>query len=240
MTRVRLASEGRRRAIVEAAAPLFARNGFAGTTTKAIARAAGVSEALVFQHFPSKEALYREIVDSGCKGDPGFEQFLALPPSTGTLVLMIHLLFAHFVDGTLGDPEETVIDHRLTMLSYLEDGEYVRSMSAWKMQHIFPLFRDCLAAAATCGDLEPGALRNGNAFWFAHHVAATIAYARLSGTSAIPYTGALDEVKADAERFVLRGIGLSQRAIERYHVPETLARERRRLEAASRPQASPL
>ena len=51
----------RKAAIVEAALPLFARQGFAATTTKQLALAAGVSEALLYKHFPSKEALYREI-----------------------------------------------------------------------------------------------------------------------------------------------------------------------------------
>jgi AcrR family transcriptional regulator len=37
---------------------LFAANGFTGTTTNQIARAAGVSEALLFKHFPTKHALY--------------------------------------------------------------------------------------------------------------------------------------------------------------------------------------
>ena len=74
MSKPRLHAEERRVAIVEAAKPLFAQHGFAGTTTKQIARAAGVSEALVFQHFPSKAALYREILLQGCDGDPGLER----------------------------------------------------------------------------------------------------------------------------------------------------------------------
>ena len=82
MTRTRLDFEERRKAIVEAAKPLFARHGFAGTTTKEIAQAAGVSEALVFQHFPSKAALYREILQQGCEGDPGLERLGELEPST--------------------------------------------------------------------------------------------------------------------------------------------------------------
>ena len=45
--RLRLDSEARRRRIVDAALPLFARKGFAGTTTKEIAEAAEVSEALL-------------------------------------------------------------------------------------------------------------------------------------------------------------------------------------------------
>jgi len=59
----RLAAEERSRAILEATLDLFARAGHAGTTTRAIARAAGVSEALVFKHFPTKDDLYRAILE---------------------------------------------------------------------------------------------------------------------------------------------------------------------------------
>ena len=85
MSKPRLQAEERRVAIVEAAKPLFARHGFSGTTTNQIARSAGVSEALVFQHFPSKAALYREILLQGCDGDPGLERLGALEPSTASL-----------------------------------------------------------------------------------------------------------------------------------------------------------
>lgn len=57
------ASSGERQAsLIAAAAALFARKGFNGTTMKEIARAAGVSEALVFKHFPTKRALYSAIL----------------------------------------------------------------------------------------------------------------------------------------------------------------------------------
>lgn len=52
----------RQAALIAAAASLFAARGFNGTTTKAIAKAAGVSEALVFKHFPTKRALYAAIL----------------------------------------------------------------------------------------------------------------------------------------------------------------------------------
>src|SRR3954469_18345901 len=102
MRRAKLESEERRRGIVDAAMPLFARRGFAGTTTKEIARAAGVSEALVFQHFPSKVALYQEMLKQGGEGDPALEKLLALPPSTETLVSMLRMMLHHFVFAALG------------------------------------------------------------------------------------------------------------------------------------------
>ena len=52
----------RQASLIAAAASLFARKGFNGTTTKEIAKAAGVSEALVFKHFPTKQALYAAIL----------------------------------------------------------------------------------------------------------------------------------------------------------------------------------
>ena len=45
----------RRAAIVKAVLPLFARQGFSNTTTRQLAEAAGVSEALLYKHFPSKD-----------------------------------------------------------------------------------------------------------------------------------------------------------------------------------------
>lgn len=47
----------RRRRILEAALDLFARNGFHRTSTRQIARAAGVAEGTIFNHFPTKKDL---------------------------------------------------------------------------------------------------------------------------------------------------------------------------------------
>lgn len=52
----------RQTSIIASAASLFAAKGFSGTTTKEIAKTAGVSEALVFKYFPTKRALYAAIL----------------------------------------------------------------------------------------------------------------------------------------------------------------------------------
>jgi AcrR family transcriptional regulator len=62
----------RREQILTTAVNLFSKHGFRGTTTKEIARAAGVSEAMVFRHFATKEALYGAILDDkGCREGVG-------------------------------------------------------------------------------------------------------------------------------------------------------------------------
>src|SRR5437764_13505279 len=91
-------SDERRQAIADAAVPLFARKGFAGTTTRELAETAGISEALLFRHFPSKQLLYREILQQvGCQGDPALEQLASLPASTTTLVCMVRFMVRRFV-----------------------------------------------------------------------------------------------------------------------------------------------
>ena len=52
----------RQAGIIAAASSLFAARGFKGTTTREIAKAAGISEALVFKYFPTKRALYAAIL----------------------------------------------------------------------------------------------------------------------------------------------------------------------------------
>jgi AcrR family transcriptional regulator len=52
----------RQTSIIASAASLFAAKGFTGTTTRAIAKTAGISEALLFKYFPTKRALYAAIL----------------------------------------------------------------------------------------------------------------------------------------------------------------------------------
>jgi len=59
----RMRAAGRRNQIVAIAAELFSQKGFRGTTTKEIADHAGVSEAIIFRHFATKDDLYRAILD---------------------------------------------------------------------------------------------------------------------------------------------------------------------------------
>jgi len=61
--RKRLKAEERRSQLLRIAKELFSERGFENTTTKAIAAAAGVTEAMIFRHFASKEELYANILD---------------------------------------------------------------------------------------------------------------------------------------------------------------------------------
>ena len=59
---MRLAASDRRERLIEAATRLFSIQGYDGTTTREIADAAGISEAIIFRHFANKEDLYWAVV----------------------------------------------------------------------------------------------------------------------------------------------------------------------------------
>ena len=72
----RLSLQERRRQLIDAARRVFAEHGFRGATTRQIAAESGVTEALIFQHFPDKDALYAAILDEEAS-EPHTERWLA-------------------------------------------------------------------------------------------------------------------------------------------------------------------
>jgi TetR/AcrR family transcriptional regulator len=72
----RLTAEERKQQLIEVAIDLFSKKGFGGTTTKEIAAAAGVNEAIIFRHFATKQQLYAAILDFKI-GDPRLQESFA-------------------------------------------------------------------------------------------------------------------------------------------------------------------
>src|ERR1041384_2772750 len=165
----RLPSSERRQAIVDSVTGVFAEKGFHGTTTRELARAAGVSEALIYKHFPSKESLYAAMLDACAKG-PAFVEFnriLALKSSTETLVKMIRFTIDHFAEHHPEDPARAAM-RMLVARSLLEDGEFVRLTHRKFARDWIRKFEASLKAALKAGDLHPTGLRPDLCAWFVH------------------------------------------------------------------------
>jgi AcrR family transcriptional regulator len=77
--RRRLSAEERRRAILEAAQDVFAVRGYHGSSIDEIAQAAGISKALIYEHFPSKKDLHASLLDTHVQ-----ELFERLAANAGT------------------------------------------------------------------------------------------------------------------------------------------------------------
>ena len=59
----RMPAAERRHALIETAIRVFSEGSYRGTTTSEIARAAGISEPILYRHFDSKRALYLAALD---------------------------------------------------------------------------------------------------------------------------------------------------------------------------------
>ena len=77
----RMAAAGRRAHLLETAARVFVEGSYRGTTTAEIARAAGVSEPIIYRHFASKRDLYLATLDYVWEqARTGWEQAVAASP----------------------------------------------------------------------------------------------------------------------------------------------------------------
>src|ERR1017187_4290952 len=154
----KLSSEDRRAAIVKAVRRVFAEKGFDGTTTRELADAAGVSEGLLFKHFPNKEALFTAMQTACCtEEDLGiFERLKALEPSASTLVLMVHFLVSRIVGGCKLPDSDQAILNRLILRSLADDGEFARVLLGRVAREWIPKVEECLAAAIAVGDAVDG------------------------------------------------------------------------------------
>ncbi|MEQ1763984.1 MAG: TetR/AcrR family transcriptional regulator [Pyrinomonadaceae bacterium] len=121
----RMSGDKRREQILQTAFDLFSHRGFSGTTTKDIAKAAGVSEAMVFKHFASKDELYGALIEAktcheGLKKYPWEE-------NEGVIAAMEAKddfgVFYHFALKALNKHQEDIAFMRMIFYSALEGHE---------------------------------------------------------------------------------------------------------------------
>ncbi|MDP9113179.1 MAG: TetR/AcrR family transcriptional regulator [Acidobacteriota bacterium] len=114
----RMPASDRHRQLLRSAIECFARNGFGGTKTKDIAAAAGVSEAILFRHFATKEDLYHAILDMKEDQDAAksskreVEECAARRDDAGVFRAIAREIFDSF--------EEDPAFHRLVLYALLE------------------------------------------------------------------------------------------------------------------------
>lgn len=115
---MRLAGEDRREQILGIAMDLFAHQGFRGTTTRQIAQASGVNEAIIFRHFPRKQDLYWAVIEQKCRDAGERKQLLRKRLSESK---PDHEIFAEIAEDLLnrhrGDPSRS----RLLLFAALEN-----------------------------------------------------------------------------------------------------------------------
>ena len=212
MSTLRMTGDLRRQLILSAAKRCFARNGFAGTTTKSVAAAASISEGLLFKHFPTKSALYAEILAEECEADPDLTHLLGQEPSTATLAELVRGMVRHFIQIRDVPDEQEAQRLRLMTSSHLDDGEFARLLYAKVGDLIGPIFTASLDRAVAAGDAARIGSEPLNLFWFAHHTVLMAALTRLPAVPCLAY-GDPAGLERQLCEFILRGIGLNEAAI---------------------------
>jgi AcrR family transcriptional regulator len=219
----KLSSEERRAAILRDVRRVFAEKGFDGTTTRELADAAGVSEALLFKHFPNKEALFSAMKLSLNQQDLGrLERITGLEASVSTLVLMVHFLVSRLIEGWKSCEDEPVIQHRLMLRSLAQDGEFAR-LSLHRIRGEWaPKVSECIRMAVTAGDAYEGPVCPNLAAWFTHHLGLMITMQSLPANPAVEYGVCRRKLVEQAVWFGLRGMGIKEEAIRRHYNPQAL------------------
>ena len=222
----RLSAKLRRESIAQSALSLFARRGFDGVTTNELAESCGISEALIFRHFPSKVALYNEILRHYSDLiDPESFRADTLPPSTETLVKLVFLFVYRIVVKESTKGYEVM---RLFYRSFVDDGDFAfRFLRSRRLRAIRQSFVDSLAEARKSGDATVLDVDPYNLFWYVQHTASTGCLIRLPPKRAMNYRGPLDEAVGDMVRFALRGIGLTEAALRRHASAEAFGEIRK-------------
>lgn len=139
MPRKRLPQEERRNQIIEVAMALFAEKGFNGATTRSIAKAAGVSEAIIFRHFATKEDLYNAIITYTVERRLDLWEQDGMPEADPeNLQALLERFATSYIRRNREDP--TFI--RLMMYSALEDHQFrLRFFEIYRSPHLLAIRR---------------------------------------------------------------------------------------------------
>lgn len=125
----RMTAEERRLSIIKAAQRAYAQYGFFGTTTRDLAREAGVSEALLFKHFATKDDIYFAMLEQWfpkmSKDNFPFDESELRPSKK---VAAVTYMMAWKVLGALerGDDEELKFRQTSFIPKPLNDGKFAR------------------------------------------------------------------------------------------------------------------
>lgn len=124
----RLKAAERRASILAVAKVLFADKGYHGVAVDEIARRLGVSPAVLYQHFASKEALYEAVLnDMACRRESYVDAALNGPDDFGSILSRMTMVF---VESVAQDPDYLIME----MHSVLEGAAAAQQFfdSRWK------------------------------------------------------------------------------------------------------------
>ncbi|MCB2066017.1 MAG: TetR/AcrR family transcriptional regulator [Erythrobacter sp.] len=214
MARKRISGNERKALILDAAKRVFTRTGFEAAKTQEIAREAGVSEALMYRHFPSKLALYRAVLRQTIREQD--ENFDELVPQEASAAGIIHTLRAYFRHAASLSDDDMQQRFRMLLASLSGDGTYARLVYRRSQRTLDRSIMDAMEAARASGDMAGEALDLANTSMFIEHVGTMMSAIIATSQGDTPYAKSGEELVRQAVWFCCRGIGLTDAAIARH------------------------
>jgi AcrR family transcriptional regulator len=214
MTSRRLPSADRRASIILAARQVFARYGLAGARTQQIAQAAGVSEALLFRHFPTKTHIYRAVLRSVIEDQN--ENFRTLGATQASTEGLLDIVCRLIVQAMRGSDAFNAEGMRMVMGSLAGDGGYARLIYRRAIRLSLDGLTKALAAARKDGGLVGTPLSPANAAAFLEHIGTMIMMARCHQQPVIRYDGDESQILRETMLFCGRGLGIDESRISAF------------------------
>jgi TetR/AcrR family transcriptional regulator len=141
--------DGIRRRILDAAEAVFAERGYAAAATREIADAAGIGKRMLFYYFPSKDSLYRAVLERVIEGMIAIhEQFRNDPGPIG---------LAEAVQGIVHFAAANLRPLKLLMREIMDGGTHLPKIAR---EHLQPLFAQ--GAAELTRNMDEGVFRRGD------------------------------------------------------------------------------
>jgi AcrR family transcriptional regulator len=145
----RIPAAARKASIIRSAAAIFGEKGFNGTKTREIAARAGVSEALIFKHFPSKEDFYAAILTEKSPLPGLLERIKTLAEQRKDVE--VFTMIAETIVG--GAPDQNLM--RLILFSALESHELSDMFFQNHIRHFYDVLASYIEQRIEDGTFQP-------------------------------------------------------------------------------------
>lgn len=213
-----MSAGARRLEIIKAARRAFAKHGFYGTTTKALAREAGVSEALLFKHFSTKDDIYKAMLEDWWpdRGDHPFEFPVPEMRASKQLTFVVFVMAWKVIGAPFRNEDEMVVKNHLMIQSLLSDGHFAQLVHDNLPKSGSDQIAALLQQSVEDGDANSSPYPCDLALMFAANMQAAVQLfvqhdQRVCFHEQMP----LDQLLRHFTWFVLRGMGIRDEVIER-------------------------
>ncbi|NUQ34058.1 MAG: TetR/AcrR family transcriptional regulator [Planctomycetaceae bacterium] len=184
----RLRKEERRAQLLEVAVQLFANSSFGSVTTATLAKSAGVTEPVIYQHFASKDELYHAVLRESCQRtlDEWARIFSESPSPLGGLINVARSQFRLM--------SELWVHYKLHVRAIAEvSDDAVRTILRENDDSYHAFFRDALEKAKTAGEIRKE-INTTDVAWFLLSQGLLLTVCRQVGNTKFEASGYLDNL----------------------------------------------